>query len=137
MSDLRIEEIIFKDFPRDKMPWAIDKSGRVGNSAVNDQTRVLILWLNDKRVVYLCYQIWNKWNPIDIHYVQTHINFQNKGYASILMKEICKRYHKEFDIIADSTSKASEKLLQKCGFKQVTPGAITWLLPKIKEQIEP
>jgi|GEM_PF-2843858 len=134
MSDLRIEEGIFRDFPLEKIPWAIDERGRFRTNAVNDQTSVLILWENDKPIAYLCYQIWNKWNPIDVHYVQTDINLQNKGYATILMKEICKRYHKDFDIKADSTSKASEKLLQKCGFSQVTPGAVMWLLAKDKTQ---
>jgi len=100
----RIEEIIFKDFPWDKFPWAIDERGRFRTNAVNDQTLVLLLYANDKPVGYLCYQIWNKWNPIDIHYVQTGLNLQQKGYATILVKEICKRYHKEFDIKADSTS---------------------------------
>ena len=134
MLDLRIEEIIFRDFPWDKIPWAIDERGRFRTNAVNDQTCVLILWVNDKPGAYLCYQKWNNYKVVDIHYVQTDLNLQQKGHATILVKEICKRYHKDFDIKADSTSKASEKLLQKCGFSQVTPGAVTWLLTKDKTQ---
>lgn len=132
MSNLRIDEIVFKDFPWDKIPWAIDERGRFRTNAVNDENSVLILWVNDKSVAYLCYQKWNNYKVVDIHYVQTHLNLQQKGYATILVKEICKRYHKEFDIKADSTSKASEKLLQKCGFERLNPGTRSWLLPKEK-----
>jgi N-acetylglutamate synthase-like GNAT family acetyltransferase len=88
-----------------------------------------ILHENNIPVAYLCYDMWS--DIVEIHYVQTELSSQKKGLATILMKEICKRYHKDFAIHATSTSTNASGLLTKCGFKQIRQ--VEWILPKEKQ----
>jgi len=131
MINFRIKEIIFRDFPWEKMPWALDEEGKFWTNTVDEKDPVLILYENEKPLSYLCY---HKWINVDINYVQTDPELQQKGYATILVKEIYSRYHKEFVIKANHTSEASARLLQKSGFKQDYPEALTWTLPKQKDK---
>jgi hypothetical protein len=130
MEGLIIEEILFQDFPWDKIPWALSEKGRFGiTEDVVYQDSVLILWENDKPVAYLCY---GKGNVVNIDYVQTNLSFQNRGYATILINKVIEKYNKEFDIKATHTSGTAKRLLQKCGFKQI--GDVDWFLSKEQKQ---
>jgi len=95
---------------------------------------VLILWKENQRVAYLCYY---EFDAIKIVYVETAPNQVKRSYATELMNEIINRYHKNFDIKADSTcteSDASVKLLLKCGFRRVAEGSVSWVLTKKNSQ---
>ncbi|MCJ7507143.1 MAG: GNAT family N-acetyltransferase [candidate division Zixibacteria bacterium] len=126
---LMTEEITFKNFPFDNIPWALDNNGRFRTNAVKDTTTVLILYENNIPASYLCYD--KRIDVVEIHYVQTELSSQEKGLATILMKEICKRYHKDFAIHALSTSTNASGLLKKCGFEQIRE--VEWILPKEKQ----
>jgi GNAT superfamily N-acetyltransferase len=127
-----IEEIKFKDFPWDKMPWARNSptENLLRTNEAQDDFPVLILWKENQRVAYLCYY---EFDAIKIVYVETAPDQVKRGYATELMSEIINRYHEDFDIKADATcteKDASVKLLQKCGFRRVTEGSLNWILPK-------
>ena len=127
-----IEEIKFIDFPWDEMPWSRNshRENRLKTNEARDDFPVLILWKEDQRVAYLCYY---EFGAIKIVYVETAPDQVKRGYAIELMNEIINRYHENFDIKADSTCTerdASVKLLQKCGFRRVAKGSVSWILTK-------
>ena len=131
-----IEEIKFIDFPWDEMPWARNRptENRLKTNEAEDDFPVLILWKENRLVAYLCYY---EFGAIKIVYVETAPDQVKGGCATELMNEIIKRYHKNLDIKADSTcteSDASVKLLQKCGFRRVAEGSVSWVLTKKNSQ---
>jgi RimJ/RimL family protein N-acetyltransferase len=127
-----IQEIKFEHFPWDEMPWARNAPGenRLKTNEAKPEFPVLILWKNDRRVAYLCYYIFD---AVNIVYAETHPDFVKRGYATELVDEVCRRYHREFDIKAQSTctdADASVRLLKRCGFERVTQGLTNWILRK-------
>jgi ribosomal protein S18 acetylase RimI-like enzyme len=131
-----IEEIRFIDFPWDEMPWARNKptENRLKTSETREDFPVLILWKENQRVAYLCYY---EFDTINIVYVETAPDQVKRGYATELMNEIINRYNGDFDIKAYSTCSekdASVKLLQKCGFRQMAEGSVSWILSKMTNQ---
>jgi GNAT superfamily N-acetyltransferase len=129
-----IKEIKFIDFPWDEMPWARIRptENRLKTNETQGDFPVLILWKENQRVAYLCYY---EFDAIKIVYVETAPDQVKKGYATELMNEIINRYHRDYDIKADSTCSerdASVKLLQKCGFRQIVEGSPSWILRKKK-----
>jgi ribosomal protein S18 acetylase RimI-like enzyme len=127
-----IEEIKFIDFPWDEMPWARVRptENKLKTNEARDDFPVLILWEENQRVAYLCYY---EFDAIKIVYVETAPDQVKRGYATELMNEIINRYHRDLDIKADSTCSekdASVKLLQKCGFRRVAEGSVSWILTK-------
>ncbi|KPL05019.1 MAG: hypothetical protein AMJ73_02955 [candidate division Zixibacteria bacterium SM1_73] len=129
-----VEEIKLRDFPWDKVAWAVDENGSPYIPRhVTPEASVLILWKDDKRVAYLVYDVSYKVGQVEIHYV--HTPYQRKGYATKLMNEISRRHNSQYEIHAYSTSDIAEHLLTKCGFERADPGQTKWVRRPAREGV--
>lgn len=129
-----VEEIRLEDFPCNDRPWARNAPGQNRLKMIEGRPEfpVLILWKDNTRVAYLCYYIFD---AVKIVYVETHPDFVKRAYASELMDEVCRRYHREFDIKATQTRSEADapvKLLKRCGFERVSQRSVVWVLEKGK-----
>jgi len=121
-----IEEIKLRDFPWDKIPWALDESGNryiPGNVAADSS--VLLLSINGTIVAYLSYDLWNKVGKVDLHYVHTYLPYQKKGHATDLMKWVFEKYGSQYEMHAFQTSGVTENTLKRWGFRNT--GGLTWI----------
>lgn len=132
-EELEIKEIKLKDFPWDDMPWARNAPGenRLKTSEGGPEFPVLVLRKDNQPVAYLCYYTFD---AAKIVYVETHPDFVRRGYATVLVDEVRRRYHQKFDIKAESTctdADASVRLLKRCGFGRAAQGSVSWVLKKV------
>lgn len=127
----RIVKMELKDFPWDKMSWALDENGYpyLPQSVIPGGTGLLLLE-NDTPVSYLAYNIWNNSGYVEIHYAHTSPTFQNKGCASKLMNHVSDMYGGEYDFHLYETSGVSYSSLKKWGFEKVDPGQTLWIRKK-------
>ncbi len=120
-----IQEIILRDFPWDEIPWARSNPGinalRITMPPPLDQeAQVLILRKNNRPVAYLVYSVWSNAGYIEIHYLQSDISYQKKGYATELMNWVCSKYSSNYEMRLYRTSGVADTLLKKWGFENTT-----------------
>ena len=120
-SKIVIEKTIFENVPWNEIPWArrdtaINMLNLTPQS--DNEAPVLILKENNKKVSYIAYNVYDKVGRIDMHYLQTHIPYRNRGYANRLMGWVCEKYGKEYDTGLFKTSGISENFLRRWGFRQ-------------------
>lgn len=117
-----------KDFPWDKMDWALDENGYpyAPQSVVAEAIGVLLLE-NDTPLSYLAYNVWGNSGYVEIHYAHTSPAFQNTGCASKLMNQVSEMYGGEYDFHLYETSGVSHRALKKWGFEKVDPGQTLWI----------
>jgi GNAT superfamily N-acetyltransferase len=121
-----IEEIKLRDFPWDKIPWALNENGsRYIPGYVTPDASVLLLSENDRVVAYLSYDVSSEVSKVEIHYVHTHLPYQKKGHATKLMNRIFEKYGSQYEMHAYQTSGVTENTLKRWGFQNT--GELTWI----------
>ena len=119
-----------RDFPWDKMPWALDEKGYpyLPQSVIPGGTGLLLLE-NDTPVSYLAYNVWTNSGYVEIHYAHTSPACQKAGYASKLMTYLSEEHGREYDFHLYETSGVSHGSLKRWGFEKV-PGQTLWVRKK-------
>lgn len=127
----RIVKIKLKDFPWDRMPWALDENGYPFlPQSVVPEAKGLLLLENDTPVSYVAYSVWTNSGYVEIHYAHTSPACQNEGCASKLMSELSETYGEEYDFRLYETSGVSHRSLKRWGFDKVDPGQTLWIRKK-------
>ncbi len=134
MKALKVIRTTVKKCPWEKIPWAFDKIGRFYTTDIKENDNVLLLCDDDKVLTYLIYRTWMDACIVEIPYVHTRLDHQNKGYSTLLMNKVLEEYGRQCEIHTYATSGIAESLLKKSNFKRLgTERSSKWVHAKTQE----